>query len=173
MAEAGNCCRPWRSRGGMTRSSLWPCWTRISNGHAQCPGDGASRGRTRPGWQIPQVFAPVEPTNRSLTSNSYSMFPDSRGNSARRADKAQISKGAGVRLKASGMRRGSFVPEGHLAIVVPTPGRPEQRPRPEGTTENARCPQPSLRDGPLFRFTDPALKRRAILGSPSGAKRRR
>ena len=45
--------------------------------------------------------------------------------------------------------------------------------RPEGTVENTRCPQPSLWDGPLFRFPDPALKRRAILASPSGAKRRR
>ena len=46
-------------------------------------------------------------------------------------------------------------------------------PRPEGTTEDPHCFQPSLRDGPHFRFADPALKRRAILGSPFGAKRRR
>ena len=51
-------------------------------------------------------------------------------------------------------------------------GGQNRDPRPEGTTEDTRCPQPSLRDAPLFRFADPALKRRAIPGSPSGAKRR-
>ena len=76
-----------------------------------------------------------------------------------------------MRLKAWGMRRGSFVPEGHPAFQ--RRGGQSRDPRPEGTTENTRCPQPSLRDGPLFRFADPALKRQAIVGSPSGAKRRR
>jgi hypothetical protein len=38
---------------------------------------------------------------------------------------------------------------------------PKLQPRPEGTTENGRAPLPSLRDALLFRFADPALKRRA------------
>ncbi len=78
-----------------------------------------------------------------------------------------------LRLKASGMRLGSFVPEGHLTIA--------RRFNAGEATKGTLVPKGRLRT--LLAFsrpfgTDlllgsahPALKRRAIVGSPFGAKR--
>ncbi len=82
---------------------------------------------------------------------------------------------ARVRLEASGMRLGSFVPEGHLTIA--------RRFNAGEATKGARVPKGRLRTFLAFSRpfgTDlllgsahPALKRRAIVGSPFGAKRPR
>jgi hypothetical protein len=73
------------------------------------------------------------------------------------------------------MRPGGFVPEGHL-IIARRFNAGEAR---KGTlVPKGRLRTPVAFSRPfgtdlLFGFAHPALKRRAILGGPSGAKRRR
>ncbi len=82
---------------------------------------------------------------------------------------------AQVRLKASGMRLTSFVPEGHLTIArrfnagEGTKGTLVPKGRLRTLLALSRPFGTDLLVGPAH----PALKRRAIVGSPFGAKRRR
>jgi len=82
---------------------------------------------------------------------------------------------AQVQLKVSGMRPGSFVPEGHLIIARRfNAGKARKRTLvPKGRLRIPLALNRPFGTGLLFWFGHPALKRRAILGSPFGAKRRR
>ncbi len=66
----------------------------------------------------------------------------------------------GVRLKASVMRLGGFVPKGHLTIARRFNAGEAKKgtPRPEGTIENTPYFQPSLRDGPDLRVRSPGVE---------------
>jgi len=65
-----------------------------------------------------------------------------------------------------------FCPGGTFGISPAFQRRGGQKrdPRPEGTIEDTRRPQSSLRDGTFFRVADPALKRRAYSQKPLRGK---
>jgi hypothetical protein len=80
-----------------------------------------------------------------------------------------------VRLKVSGVHTGSFVPEGHPAIARRFNAGEVRKEIlvPEGRLRTLLALSRPFGTDPRFRSAHPALKRRAILGSPFGAKRRR
>ena len=82
---------------------------------------------------------------------------------------------SGVRLKVSGMHIGTPVPEGHPTIARRFNAGEARNGIlvPKGRLRTLLALSRPFGTDPRFRAAHPALKRRAILGSPFGAKKRR